>query len=260
MNRRSSLPRADAVTTDPWHLWRHLVTCAIVLAAGAGILLSRSATAQVGQGEEIIARALALQPDERNGAALYRNHCATCHGDRAWGNADTVTPALAGQLAVYSIKQLADVAEGDREIPEMHRVVAREQLIQPQALRDIAGYLAALPKNPTPQVGDGKQLALGRKYYQGMCAYCHGAHGEGNGAHATPSLQRQHYSYLVMQIRQLATSHRYSVNVDVIENLQMLPFDHRLAIADYASRLPADTSRGPVSAPPTTQRRNEKLQ
>ena len=213
----------------------------VALAAAALALATYTAAAQTERATELIERALALRGDVANGKSLYEGLCASCHGAQAYGAAATVIPSLAGQLPVYVIKQLVDFAEGDRTAPEMHRVVALKQLTSPQAMRDLATYLRALPPNPRPEVGDGKDLAAGKRYYDGLCAYCHGASGEGNEKHATPSLQRQHYSYLLMQSRRLAVGHRYSVPIEVIEVLEKLPFDQLTAIADYTSRLPDRT-------------------
>lgn len=212
------------------------------LLVGAGIALSillpKSAAAQSQRNIEIIERALRLQADVNNGRELYAGHCAECHGAKAWGNASSVVPALAGQLPIYVIKQLADVAEGQRTAPEMHRVVAMKPLNTLQAIRDIASYLGTLDPNPKPEVGDGAQLAMGKRHYQGLCAYCHGAQGGGNEAHATPALRRQNYSYLLMQMRNLANGHRYAVDIEISVMLQDLSFDQLTAIADYAARLP----------------------
>lgn len=205
-------------------------------------LASYSAAAQTERATALIEQALALHGNVSSGAALYESLCASCHGAQAYGDIATVTPSLAGQLPVYLIKQLVDVAEGDRETLEMHRVVALKRLASPQAISDLATYLRSLPPNPRPEVGDGKDLAAGKRYYTGLCAFCHGAGGEGNERHATPSLQRQDYSYLLMQSRRLAVGHRYSVPIEVIEVLEDLPFDQLNAIADYASRLPDRTT------------------
>jgi cytochrome c553 len=83
-----------------------------------------------------------------------------------------------------------------------------------------------------------QQLALGKRYYQGMCAYYHGAQGGGNEPHATPALRRQNYVHLLMQMRLLAVGHRYSVDPAVTESLNELSFDQLTAMADYASRPP----------------------
>lgn len=223
---------------------RHLVWIWLTVAVVAMVLtlLGRSVAAQTERGTDIIERALAATPNLRNGKALYRKFCVSCHGGSAHGNPRAVVPALAGQLPLYLIKQLADMAEGDRTVAEMHRVIARQQLTTPQAIRDVVSYLSQLAPNRRPELGDGSQLALGKRYYQGLCAFCHGSAGEGNDPHATPALQRQHYSYLLMQMRQLAVGHRYTVDIEIIQTLEALPFDYLTAIADYASRLPADSA------------------
>ena len=87
-------------------------------------------------------------------------------------------------------------------------------------------------------MGDGKDLVAGKRYYAGLCAFCHGSSAEGNEKHATPSLRNQHYSYLLMQTRGLAVGHRYSVPIEVIQVLEELPYEQMTAIADYLSRLP----------------------
>jgi cytochrome c553 len=229
-----------------WHsfwLWVSVAIAVLVLA-----LVTRSAAAQTERGTEIIERALAAEPQPRDGARIYRERCASCHGSTAHGSADPVTPSLAGQQALYLIKQMVDFAEGDRTAPEMHRIVALKELSTPQAIRDVSSYLNLLPGNPQPETGDGRNLAVGKRYYEGLCAYCHGRRGEGNEQHATPSLQRQHYSYLLMQSRRLAVGHRYSVPVEVIDALEQVPFDTLMAIADYVSRLPPRATTTPAAA------------
>lgn len=233
--------------------WRHSfwlwVSGAIVVLVLA--LVTRSAAAQTERGTEIIERALAAAPNQRVGGRIYRERCAWCHGRNAHGSADPVTPSLAGQQALYLIKQIVDFAEGDRTAPEMHRIVALKELSTAQAIRDVSSYLNGLPGNTRPETGDGKNLAGGKRYYDGLCAYCHGQRGEGNEQHATPSLQGQHYSYLLMQSRRLAVGHRYSVPVEVIDLLEKITFDELRAIADYASRLPAQATVTPAAVKAT---------
>jgi cytochrome c553 len=217
-------------------------TFAVVALVAVFALAIPTAAAQTQRASALIERALALRGDVANGEGLYKSFCASCHGPQAYGSAATVTPSLAGQLPIYIIKQLVDFAESDRTAPEMHRVVALKQLVSPQPIRDLATYLAALPPDPQPEVGDGKDLGAGKRYYSGLCAFCHGADARGNPEHATPSLRHQHYSYLLMQTRSLAVGHRYSVPVEVIQTLEQVPFEQLAAIADYVSRLPAKDS------------------
>ncbi|MET0657504.1 MAG: c-type cytochrome [Steroidobacteraceae bacterium] len=180
---------------------------------------------------------MAAKPDAAKGQQVYFAYCADCHGSRGQGDASAATPVLAGQVTSYLVKQLVDVAEGDRELSEMHRIVARSELSTPQALRDVATHLSTLPLI-APQTGDGKQLVLGQRIYHSACAQCHGQEAQGDGTHLVPALRGQHYSYLLMQARRLAVGHRYSVDPSVIQLLEALTFDQLTAVADFASRLP----------------------
>jgi cytochrome c553 len=227
-------------------LW---ITAVVIATALALVLLSRSAMAQTQRSVELTERAAALTPDIPAGKALFRQHCASCHGDRANGGPSTVIPSLAGQVSLYLIKQLVDMAEHGREVPEMHRVVSRKALTSPQAIRDVSAYLSRLPANRSPELGGGNDLAAGKRYYQGLCAFCHGQQGEGNESHATPAMRGQHYSYLIAQMRELNAMHRYSVDLAIVEALEGLPFDRVTAIADYMSRLPDGSLSEPIVHP-----------
>jgi cytochrome c553 len=69
--------------------------------------------------------------------------CATCHGPDGKGNA--TFPRLAGQHADYLVKQLIVFQRTD-ERPEgsIMKTVAHE--LTPQNVRDVAGYLQAMPR------------------------------------------------------------------------------------------------------------------
>lgn len=231
---QSSTKRENRAARLLRHTWLFIVLLVAVLA-----LCGRSASAQDNRVEETITGALALDPDPIEGAHLYRKHCANCHGRKAYGDSKSVTPALAGQITPYLIKQLADVAEGYRELPEMHREIARAELSTLQTVRDVATYLNTLPPLTKPQLGDGKQLVLGARIYKSVCAECHGVQGEGNETDNVPVLRGQHYSYLLRQARQLTSDHRYGVDISVILLLGALSLEQLTAVSDYISRLPA---------------------
>jgi cytochrome c553 len=224
------------------------VAYALVLLEFTALALtaSHAATAQTARVSEIIERAMALKPDLAAGAGLYRTHCSSCHGWAGLGDPKAVVPAIAGQVSSYLVKQLADVAEGDRDIPEMHRTVSRIEFTRPQALRDVTAYVHSLPANSSPQRGDGKQLTLGEKVYAASCRQCHGNKGEGDEKSYVPALRGLDYAYLLSEMRGLAVGHRYSVDVDVIEMLEALSLDQLSAVADYMSRLPVPPERTTV--------------
>lgn len=231
-------PIKSKLQQKPYRLSHAGLLILLLLIVVMAALCGRSAVAQEGRIEEAIVGAMGLEPDVVEGGSLYRKHCVNCHGRKAYGNSRTVTPALAGQTTPYLIKQLADLAEGYRELPEMHRQIARAELSTLQAIRDVASYLSTLPPLAEPQLGDGKQLVLGGRIYKTVCADCHGAQGVAEEAGRIPTLRGQHYSYLLRQARQLASGHRYSVDITVTVLLEALTLDQLTAVSDYISRLP----------------------
>jgi len=208
-----------------------------------GSAVSLHAAAQTRRASEIISQALASEPNMEDGVRLYRAHCLSCHGPEAHGDARAVVPSIAGQVSSYLIKQLVDIAEGDREVTEMHRVVARAELTSPRALRSLSAYLNRLPPDPTPQHGDGKRLAVGEKTYRASCMQCHGEHGEGDEATYSPALRGLDFSYLLSESRRIAIGHRYSADISAIELLEGLSLEQLTAVADFASRLPLPPQR-----------------
>jgi cytochrome c553 len=181
---------------------------------------------------------ISLDPVPARGEKLYRQHCASCHGPQGLGKADDVIPSLAGQIETYLAKELVDFAELDRTAPEMHRVMARPELDQPQAWRDLAAYLAKLPPNRNPQRGDGTDLERGARSYSENCALCHGARGEGEEQGPTPALSSQHYAYLVLQLRSFDTDHRMNVEAPILDHMAGLSREDVRSIADFMSRTP----------------------
>jgi cytochrome c553 len=212
--------------------WLLLSPLALIIA-----LLGERAIAQTRRSIELMDRALELRPDTLRGRTLYREHCASCHGVDAYGDTEAVIPALAGQLPIYIIKQLANIAEGQRTAPEMHRIVATKPMSTPQALRDVAGYLGSLDPNSKPEVGDGTKLALGKRNYQSLCVSCHSRQGAGHAVYGTPALRGQNYAYLLMRMRDIATGHGSTLDVTVTESLEQLTYDELTSLADYTSRL-----------------------
>ena len=112
---------------------------------------------------------------------------------------------------------------------------------EPQAWADISGYLNSLPRARFPQTGDGRGVELGEAIFQEQCASCHEDDARGDDDGFVPSLRDQHYSYLVGQVRSIASWHRFNVEADFVRFLDSLDTEETTAVADYLSRL-----RGPV--------------
>ena len=212
------------------------------VAAGTAVLFcATAAIASPTRVDQLVRNALQLEPNASHGAALYLQNCARCHGQGAIGDPRNVVPALAAQREAYLIKQLADFTELERESPEMHAVVARSSLSEPQTLADIAAYISHLPPLQIPETADGRGVELGEAVFHEQCASCHAEDARGDDDGFVPSLRDQHYSYLVREMRALSASHRLNVDADLVRFIDSLDTEEMTAVADYLSRL-----RGPV--------------
>lgn len=167
---------------------------------------------------------------------MYEQHCARCHGTEAAGDAQSVIPVLAGQREAYLVKQLADFTELERDNRTMHAIVARAALSEPQVWADVAGYLSNLPSSKQPQVGSGTGTNLGEAIFREQCAACHEGDAGGDAEGFVPVLQGQHYSYLLQQMRGLASSHRQNADEGLGRFLESLDADELTSVADYLSR------------------------
>lgn len=191
--------------------------------------------------DELIVTTLELEPDAARGGVIYERHCQSCHGVGAQGSAAELIPSLAGQRRAYLIKQLADFAERERSSTNMHAVVARREVREPQEWADLTAFLNGLPPTKNNEIGDSKHLALGEAAYRQWCQSCHEEDGRGDDDGFVPSLRNQHYSYLLQQTLGLARSHRRNVDADLVRFLGSLDAEEVMGLADYASQM-----QGPV--------------
>jgi cytochrome c553 len=220
---------------------RRYYFAAILLVNMVCVGAQKHALASTEVAEQLTRNALSLDANPARGTALFGSQCASCHGKKALGNARRSIPALAGQRRAYLIKQMADFAELDRDATQMHVVMAQAKVHDPQAWSDLAGYLNSLPIPSRSQTGDGRNLELGEASYQQWCVSCHADDGRGDDDGFVPSLRNQHYSYVLKEMRAMATGHRVNLDPELMRFLDSLAADELAGIADYVSRL-----RGPI--------------
>jgi cytochrome c553 len=206
--------------------------CVTFLVAGMSV-----ANAAADRAEELTFQALEMEGNRSQGEVLYRANCASCHGPQAFGDAKRNIPALAAQRRAYIVKQLADFIERDRIASQMHKVVSRAAVSDPQSWADLALYLNNLPPPSLVQTGDGKHLSLGEASYEQFCGSCHEEDGRGDDDGFVPSVRNQHYSYLLKETRNLAAGHRFNVESDLARFLNSLQSDEMSGLADYMSRM-----------------------
>lgn len=209
--------------------------------SAAMIAATSVASAAAERMDQLTLDALDLEANARRGAALYSEECAGCHGREAQGASQHDIPALASQRRAYIIRQLAAFSERDRIATQMHKVVSREAVREPQSWADLALYLNNLPPPKGVEIGDGKYLSLGEASYAQFCRSCHDEDARGDDDGFVPSLRNQHYRYLVKEMRSLAAGHRFNVDDDLARFMRSLKADEVQGLADYLSRM-----QGPV--------------
>ncbi|WP_242482565.1 c-type cytochrome [Thiocystis violacea] len=77
------------------------------------------------------------------GEQLYRDTCADCHGAQGEGNAQTLTPALAGQHYPYLLRQLEAMRVGRRKNAH-EEMAARISAFTPREAAAVLDYAARL--------------------------------------------------------------------------------------------------------------------
>lgn len=183
-------------------------------------------------------KALDLRADLENGRSVYMDTCSNkCHMPEAWGSQDGVYPQIAGQHRSVTIKQLADIRAKNRDNDSMFRFSLPNEIGGNQNIADVAAYIASLPMTPNNGLGPGKNLLRGKEIYAKDCGICHGANGEGSAAKYYPSIQGQHYKYLLRQLEWMRIGKRR--NSHPLKEVLLRSYTDKdiTQVLDYVSRL-----------------------
>jgi cytochrome c553 len=215
-------------------------TMFLAVAPSAPSAATPSAPAPSSPSTALVLQAAAVDADAGHGRILFLKHCVECHGPRGWGDGPRVIPAIAGQQERYVLVQLARFATGERPGSEIHGSAMHDTLQpadvdRPQALADLAAWLAHAARNPEPEHADGGDPAAGERTYVHACAGCHGTHGAGDARAVVPAIAGQHYSYTLSQLQSFATGRR--VHALFVDSSAALSAQQQQAVADYLSRL-----------------------
>ncbi len=128
--------------------------------------------------------------------------CGACHG--ADGNSLAPNfPKIAGQGERYLAKQITDIKNGDRQVPEMMGFVAA---LSETDIADISAFYASQKASggaaDPALVEAGKRIFLGGNEETGVpaCIACHAPDGKGMAAAGFPALAGQHATYTEKQL------------------------------------------------------------
>lgn len=181
-------------------------------------------------------QAMKLKGNIEKGKEVFKL-CIACHSKNGWGLKDGTFPQLSGQHRSIIIKQIADIRAGNRDNPFMEPIAKEAVMGDPQAISDVASYIATLPMNPDPGHGKGGNDARAEKLFYRKCAECHGADGSGDAERFFPRIQGQHYEYLLRQIKWMIEGKRRNANPSMVKRIKKMKMKDLELLVDYVSRL-----------------------
>jgi cbb3-type cytochrome c oxidase subunit III len=142
------------------------------------------------------------------GAALYAQHCVSCHGAEAHGDRGLEAPSLAGMENWYLQTQLQKFHAGIRGVhfKNPRGIAMRGALAFLNAEADpnrsvshLAHYLTELPAHSPEATIDG-DVRKGESFYA-MCVPCHGDAGQGNRELNAPKLTGKQDWYILKHLQ-----------------------------------------------------------
>lgn len=168
---------------------------------------------------------------EPDGALLFSNYCAPCHGATGAGTAEIEAPSIAALPQWYVEAQVHKFRDGVRgahfdDIAGLRMRPMSKTLATDAHVTAVAAYVASLPEVQPPVTLDGN-AEMGKTYYA-TCAACHGPDGAGNQALNAPPLDHANDWYLLTQLKHFKAGIRGAEPRDVT-GAQMRPMSMTLA-------------------------------
>ena len=166
--------------------------------------------------------------------------CGACHG--ADGNSLAPNfPKIAGQGERYLVKQITDIKNGDRQVPEMLGFVMG---LSETDIADIAAYYAGQEASggaaDAALVEAGKRIFLGGNQATGVpaCIACHSADGKGIAAAGFPRVAGQHAAYTEKQLKDFYNAKRTNDASNVMRDIaSRMHMDEIKAVSSYIQGL-----------------------
>ena len=166
--------------------------------------------------------------------------CTACHGPTGIGMTP-LWPNLAGQGEPYLVKQITDIKEGRRPVPEMAAFVSS---LSKQDIDDISAFYASqtAPKGSTP----AEYVKLGESLYRGgdskrqipACSACHLPGGQGIALARYPQIAGQKVEYTIKQLTDFREGNRNNDDAKIMRTIaQKLSNKEIQALAHYINGL-----------------------
>ncbi len=217
----------------------------LLLAFIAPVVVFAEPSSQIAWTPELLNRVKKGNADK---GKVLAESCKSCHGDKGQGMKEETRddevlpaiPALAGQVATYTYKQLRDYLSGSRSHVQMTGVAKG---LTEQDAADLAVWFSSLPRAENKsgsetldraekmvEQGDGKRILP-------PCFVCHGSKGQGE-KQDIPALVGQQANYFTRTLLDYKTGQRHN---DVYSRMrliaQQLSEDEIKELAQYYQQL-----------------------
>lgn len=187
----------------------------------------------------LLSTAMAQAGDAAKAVSLAGNLCASCHGE----DGNSLVPAfpkLAGQQAVYLLRELKDYKSGKRVSEIMAPIVAG---LTDEDLPNLAAYYASQKAAPGT-VTEPALLPVGKTLYlkgnskSGIpsCESCHDESGAGDGKF--PRVAGQNVEYALEQFKLYAAGKRTNGTKVMQTIAERMTEQETRAIAEFMASMP----------------------
>lgn len=145
------------------------------------------------------------------GAVLFQNVCAQCHGPKGEGKEDVRAPSIANLPNWYVITQVTNFHDGKRGSdmkfdPQGALMASIAKALKPEQVQAVALYVEKLPLViPAKRVIDGADVAAGQLLFYERCMECHRYNASGEMAFGSPPLVGRQDWYLLAQLMKFKT-------------------------------------------------------
>jgi cytochrome c553 len=154
------------------------------------------------------------------GAVLFQNVCAQCHGPKGEGKEGVRAPSIANLPQWYVTTQMTNFHDGKRGSdmkvdPQGALMACIAKALKPEQIQAVALYAEKLPLViPTKRVIDGADIAAGQMLFYERCMECHRYNASGEMAFGSPPLVGRQGWYLLAQLLKFKNLHRGAAKGD----------------------------------------------
>lgn len=162
----------------------------------------------------------AAAPAADEGATLFQNVCAQCHGPQGEGKEDVKSPSIANLPVWYVTTQLKNFHDGRRGQdtavdPQGAMMAAIAKALKPEQIEAVAAHVEKLPLVvPKELTVAGANVQAGQELFYERCMECHRYNASGEMAFGSPPLVGRQGWYLLAQLKKFKNLHRGAAKGD----------------------------------------------